>query len=57
MGTCLLAVRELGLEKRLENIPPVLLRAASLVDWVLVSAGDRMGDLRLVWRVDGLLDL
>jgi hypothetical protein len=57
MGTCLLAVRELGLEKRLEKIPPVLLRAASFVDCVLVRAGDRMGDLRLVWRVDGLLDL
>jgi hypothetical protein len=58
IGTCcLLAVRELGLEKRLEKIPPVLLRFSSFVVGVLVSAGDNMGDLRLVWRVDGLLDL
>jgi hypothetical protein len=43
--------------KKLDRSPPVLLRAASLTDCVLVSGVGGTGDLRvLVRRADGLVD-
>lgn len=39
-------------------MPPVLLRAASLVDWVLEMGGGDAGDLGvIVRRIDGLVDM
>jgi hypothetical protein len=50
-------VRAVGRVKRLAKRPPVLRRAASLVDCVLVIGGGDMGDFGVVVRrTDGLED-
>jgi hypothetical protein len=55
--TSFVGVRAVGLVKRLAKMPPVLLRAASLVDCVLVMGGGDIGDLGVVVRrTDGLED-
>jgi hypothetical protein len=50
-------VRVIGGLKKLDRSPPVLLRAASLTDCVLVSGVGGVGSLVvLVRRTDGLVD-